>query len=191
MKAQHAWVLAAALALTVPLLVFATPTVEGAATTRYMTITNASAKPQVPFGGFDGNPPKVFDFNGDGQLEIIAQNDNQWVYVFDSKTGAILAQMRTTLPAGWGARSFNGPEVAIMVDGGSPRLIVMNSAATVTMFRYDAPTSTSTHYTFQKLWEKRLTTCFSNPGSDSKPTLADLDNNGRLEIILTTEERST
>jgi len=105
--------LAAVILLAVPLLLVIAPT-GAAATTRVLAINTASAHPTVAFSGFDANPPKVFDFNGDGKLEIIAQNDNQWVYVFDSRTGAILFQARTTLPAGWGARSFNGPEVAIM-----------------------------------------------------------------------------
>jgi hypothetical protein len=170
-------------ALLVPLI----PNVQ-AATTRVLAINNGSAHPAVPFAGFDGNPPKLFDINGDGKLEIIAQNDNQYVYVFDSKTGAILFQAKTTLPPGWGARSFNGPEVAIMQTGGVVKLIVQNSAAYVSSFRYDPANSTSTKFGFVKEWERHLNDCFANPGSDSKPTLADLDRDGRLEIVANTEE---
>lgn len=179
--------LAVALVLLLPALVLFLPS-AGAATTRAVTITNASARPQATFAGFDGNPAKVFDINGDGKLEIIAQNDNQWVYVFNSQTGAIVAQMKTNFPAGWGARSFNGPEVAILADGGQPRLVVANSAATVTAYRFEPGSSTSATFAFTKLWERRLTACYGNPGMDSKPVLADLDKDGRLEILAGTEE---
>ncbi|MES2153963.1 MAG: hypothetical protein V4510_02415 [bacterium] len=177
---------ACVLALAAPLSI---PTPAAAAPTRALAITNASAHPTVPFAGFDGNPPKVFDVNGDGRLEIIAQNDNQWVYVFDSASGAILFQATTTLPPGWGARSFNGPEVALMTQGGAVHLVVANSAATVTMFRFDAVASTSTHFAFVKEWERRLSDCFSTPGMDAKPVLADLDGDGTFEIIAATEEQ--
>src|SRR5688500_15268066 len=86
------------------------PTPTEAATTRALVINNALVQSQVPFLTFDGNPPKVFDINGDGKLEIIAQNDNQWFYVFDSKTGALLFEAKTRFPHAW-SRSFNGPEV--------------------------------------------------------------------------------
>ena len=177
----------AGILITLPALVFMTPLAE-AGTSRVLAITTSSARPTAAFAGFDGNPPKVFDINGDGKLEIIAQNDNQWVYIFDSKTGALLFEAKTRFPTGWGARSFNGPEVAIMQNGGKPRLIVENSAAYVTVFEFNPAGSTSTKFAMTKLWERRLTDCHSNPGSDSKPTLADLDNDGKLEILLGTEE---
>src|SRR5688500_6816072 len=152
-------------------------------TTRVLAINQALANPKVAFQGFDGNPPKVYDINGDGKMEIIAQNDNNWFYVFDSQTGKILFQAKTTFPGGWGARTFNGPEVAILDDGGAPRIIVENSAAYVASFRYDHAGSTNSAFKFVKEWEKRLNVCYSNPGSDSKPVLADLDRDGDLEII--------
>src|SRR5688572_3198050 len=146
-----------------------------AAPTRTLSINTASAKPTVAFRGFDGNPALAFDFNGDGRKEIVAQNDNQYVYVFSSKTGDLLAQKKTTFPSGWGARTFNGPE-AYRQDGVA-HLVVVNSAAYVTSYRYDptASTASSTHFPFAKEWEKRMTGCHSNPSSDSKPAIGDLD----------------
>jgi|GEM_PF-3274286 len=176
----------AATLLALPLFFAALPT-GSAATTRVLAITGGTAHPQVPFSGFDGNPPKVYDINGDGQLEIIAQNDNNWVYVFDSRTGAILFEAKTTFPAGWGARTFNGPEVSILVLGGQVHLIVANSAAYITDYRFDS-VGTNGKYSFTKVWERRLNDCFSGPGSDSKPVLADLDLDGHMEIIASTEE---
>lgn len=159
-----------------------------AATTRTLAITTASAGPKVAFAAFDGNPPKLFDINGDGQLEIIAQNDNQYVYIFDSKNGTLLAEVKTNFPPGWTARSFNGPEAAIMSRGGSVHLVVANSAAVITSYRFDPFASTKAHFALTKLWERRLSDCFSNPGMDSKPVLADLDRDGRFEIVAGTEE---
>lgn len=158
-----------------------------AAATRTLTITGASAQPQVAFKGFDGNPTKAFDLDGDGRLEILAQNDNNYLYVFSSATGAKLAELKTTFPAGWGARTFNGPE-AYRDGSGVAHLVLANSAAYITSYRYDAATSTSTSFKFTKEWERRATDCFSNPGMDAKPTLADLDRDGTLEILVGTEE---
>ncbi len=161
---------------------------EAATTSQALTISTATAHPLVAFQNFDGNPPKLFDVNGDGQLEIIAQNDNQWVYVFDSKTGAILAQVKTNFPSGWGARSFNGPEVAVFDSAGTVRLVLQNSAAMLSSWRFDPGASTGTSFKFVKEWERRLSDCFVSPGSDSKPVLADLDKDGKYEILASTEE---
>lgn len=180
--------IAVAALLVLSLLTAMAPSAGAATTSRTLVISTATSHPQVAFSGFDGNPPKLFDVDRDGHMEIIAQNDNQWTYVFDSQTGEILSQLRTTLPGGWGARSFNGPEMAIFDSSGTVRLIVMNSAAQVTSFRFDKPASTSHHFAFVKEWELRLTDCYSNPGSDSKPVLADLDKDGRYEIVVSTEE---
>jgi heme/copper-type cytochrome/quinol oxidase subunit 2 len=176
--------LAAALVVAAALAVV--PAAE-AAPTRALTITAATAQPQTPFKGFDGNPAKAFDLDGDGRLEILAQNDNQRLYVFSSATGGRLAELMTTFPAGWGARTFNGPEAYRDADGVA-HIVVANSAATVTSFRYDAAASTATGFRFVKEWERRTTDCHANPGMDAKPTLADLDRDGALEILVGVEE---
>lgn len=188
-KVERRWLalLAAAVVAGPALLLVASEDAE-AATTRALAITAANARPTVPYGPFDGQHPKVFDIDGDGDLEIIAQNDNQWVYVFDSRTGALLAEMKTVFPSGWGARSMNAPEVVVLSGDGKVHLVVANSAATVTSYTYDAVGSTGVKFAFKKDWERRLTTCHPNPGMDSKPVLADLDKDGRLEILAATEE---
>ncbi|HUR63716.1 MAG TPA: hypothetical protein VM241_04460 [Candidatus Thermoplasmatota archaeon] len=180
--------LAAAALLVSPLLLVALAGTASAAPVRTLQIDTASAQPLVPFKGFDGNPPKLFDINRDGRQEIIAQNDNQYAYVFDSATGAILAQLKTTFPAGWGARSFNGPEAATFDSAGTVRVVLQNSAAVVTMYRFDPAGGDPAHWSFVKEWERRLTDCYGNPGSDSKPVLVDLDRDGRFEVLASTEE---
>jgi hypothetical protein len=183
--ARQGLALLAVLLLSGAALLVLSPTAS-AATTRTFTITGATAHPVHAFKTFDGNPPRTFDFNGDGRQEIIAQNDNQYAYVFDSATGTLLSEVTTTFPASWGARTFNGPEA--YRDGGVSHLVIQNSAAEVTSFRYDAAGSTATHFNFVKEWERHLTDCFSNPGSDSKPVLVDLDKDGHYEILASTEE---
>lgn len=160
----------------------------GAATSRVLTISNDNTNPSVPFKAFDAKPVKLFDLDGDGDLEIIAMNDNNRVYVFDSRDGDMLAELPTRVPSGWGARNLNAPEAAVMSDGGSVRLVVANSAAYITMFEFDPGGSSSNHFKFNKLWERRLNDCFDNPGMDSRPLLADLNRDGKFEIIASTEE---
>jgi hypothetical protein len=169
-------------------VVLVVPGVTPTSTSRILSITSESAKPTVAFQSFDANPVRVYDINGDGRQEIVSQNDNQWVYVFDSQSGALLFETTTVFPAGWGARSFNGPELAVFSSGGKTRLIVENSAAVVTSFLFDASTSVAGKLTFVKEWEIRLDGCHDNPGADSKPVLADLDNDGTLEVLAATEE---
>lgn len=176
--------LLAAMAVAVGLPV---PTPEG--TTRALTITTDTANPTVPFQKFDGNPPKLFDINGDGQMELIAQNDNQWIYVFDSKEGRLLFEAKTTFPPNWGARSFNGPEVAIMHQGGTVSLIVANSAAFITSYRFEPAASDASKFSFTKVWERRADDCYPGAGMDAKPVLADLDKDGRFEILAATEQQ--
>jgi len=176
----------AAATLLLPALLAAAMPAE-AATTRVLTITNSSAHPAHAFKAFDGDPPKLFDFNHDGRMEIVVQNDNRYVYVFDSKTGALRGELTTTYPSGWGARSINGPEVNILVRGGVPFLVLANSAAFLTVFKYGGVASTG-KFLFTKVWERRLSDCHSNPGMDAKPVLADLDKDGDFEILAQTEE---
>lgn len=176
----------AALAVALPAAVVLVSDAAQAAPTRVLAITGASARPAVAFAGFDGNPARLFDFDGDGDKEIVAQNDNQYAYVFDSRTGAILAQLKTTFPSSWGARSFNGPEA--YREGDDTYLVLGNSAAYITKYRFDPDASTATSFAFAKQWERRLSDCFAGPGMDAKPVLADLDRDGRMDILGSTEE---
>lgn len=187
-RGNRAWGILVALLVALPAAMVLLADRAEAATTRTLAITSATARPTVPYALFDGTYPKVFDIDRDGDLEIIAQNDNQWVYVFDSRTGGLLAELKTVFPSGWGARSMNAPEVAITSGDGKVHLIVANSAATITSYTYEPVGSTTTKFIFKKDWERRLTGCYGNPGMDSKPVLADLDKDGVLEILAATEE---
>ncbi|HVL87016.1 MAG TPA: VCBS repeat-containing protein [Candidatus Thermoplasmatota archaeon] len=179
--------LLAAMLLTTVVLVSIPETAEGG-TTRVLTITTDSAKPKVPFKAFDGNPTRVFDINGDGKKEILVHNDNRHVYVFDSQTGKLLAELSTTYPGGWGARPMNGVEAGVLVPGGPAYVVIANSASVITAYRFEAGASTSDRFVFTKAWERRANDCYSSAGMDAPPVLADLTGDGRLEILVQTEE---
>ncbi len=157
-------------------------------TTLALTISMATVTPQHAFQAFDGDPPLVFDFNGDGIKEIIVHNDNKRVYIFDSQTGQLDAEILTKYPPGWGARPINGVEAAVLQYGGVPHLVVANSAAYITVLRFEEGPSSRGNFVFTKLWETRTTACEPNPSMDAKPVLADLNNDGTFEILVQTEE---
>ncbi|HJQ93925.1 MAG TPA: VCBS repeat-containing protein [Candidatus Thermoplasmatota archaeon] len=179
-KAAFSFLLLAAAAVLV-----AVPTAE-AAPTRSLAITWSSAGAPAAWKTFDGNPPKTFDIDGDGREEILAQNDNHNLYVFDSTTGKLLATLKSTYPSGWGARTFNGPEA--YREANVTHVVQMNSAAYLTSWRFDPAASNATKFVFVKEWERRQKDCYSGAGSDSKPVLADLDRDGKMDIVVTTEE---
>lgn len=176
----------AALLLALPALAAPLPAAD--LPPRILAIDGTTAVPSVPWKGFDANPPKLFDLDGDGDLELLAQNDNHWVYVFDTRSGVLLAEVTTSIPAGWTPRSFNGVEAGVLEPGEAPRVVVANSAATVTSFRYDAAKSTRLHVTLVKEWERKLDDCRVGSGMDSKPVFADLDRDGDLDILAATED---
>lgn len=187
-RRSHAALLGA-LVLVVPLaLLAAAGPVAADSIERVLAIEESDVDASESWRTFDGNPPKVYDFDGDGRLEIIAQNDNHWVYVFDSEDGTLLAELEATVPSGWGARTFNGPEAAVLTAGEEAFLIQASSAAYVTAHRFDASQSTSNAFHFETEWERRLDVCRSDPGMDAKVVFADLDQDGDLEIVAATEE---
>ncbi len=163
-------------------------TAQSPQTTLALTISMASVTPQAPLEAFDGNPPLVYDFNGDGIMEIIVHNDNKRVYVFDSQSGQLDAEILTKYPPGWGARPLNGVEAAVLQFGGVPHLVVANSAAYITVLRYEDGASSRGNFVFTKLWETRTNACDPDASMDAKPVLADLNNDGTFEILVQTEE---
>lgn len=141
---------------------------------------------------FDASPT-AFDFNGDGFDEVVAQSNDSHVYVFDARTGRILADLPTTIPQdGWYVeRVLNTVGAAVLVPGESPSIVVTNHAAFVSVWTYVPAESDSNQFTFEKKWEKRVNDCFWNPGMDAGPHLADLDGNGEIDILVQTEEVGT
>lgn len=134
-------------------------------------------------------PPFAYDINGDGRSELVAQGNDTMVYVFDSDNGHILAKLATTIPPAWHIeRVLNGAEVAVLHPGDPPSIVVTDHAAYVAVWRYVAAKSTADHFEFEKMWDHRMEKCHKSPSMDAKPTLADLDGDGSLEILVQTEE---
>src|SRR5438874_10550671 len=65
-----------------------------------LTINTALAHPAKMFEAFDTASLNLYDFNKDGQLEIVSNNDNNHFYVLDSRTGAVLFEGVTPHPGG-------------------------------------------------------------------------------------------
>lgn len=173
--------LALAAAVTVAVVAAAAPELV-------VTITEDSAQPAQPWGLFDAYPVEVFDFDGDGKKEVITHNDNRYVYVF-RHDGVLLAELNTTFPPGWEARTINGVEAERVQPGGPPSLIVANSAAYLSRWDFVANMSNATHFEFTKVWEKRANAYTPNAGMDAKPTLHDVNSNGSFEIFVQVEEQ--
>ncbi|MEA3136371.1 MAG: hypothetical protein QOJ26_190 [Thermoplasmata archaeon] len=137
---------------------------------------------------FDSKP-KVVDIDGDGRSEVAALGNDSKVYVFEPASGKVLAVLETTLVPGWYIdHVLNAIEAAVLSPGEPVSLVVANSAAYVAAFRFVPATSTAESFSFEKVWERRLNGCNPQPSMDAKPVLSDLDGDGKLEILLQTEE---
>lgn len=134
-------------------------------------------------------PPAAFDIDGDGVDELVVEGNDTLVYVFGATTGRALAVLPTNCPLGWTIeRVLNGVEVAVLEPGEPPSLVVTNPAAFVAVWKFSPAESTTDQFVFHKAWERRMDACFPNPAMDAKATLADVDADGRLEILVQTEE---
>jgi len=130
--------------------------------------------------------PLAYDLDGDGTDELVAQSNDTMVYVF-SADGRVLARLPTTYPDDWHIeRIQNAAAAGVLRPGERPSLVVTDHAAYVTLWQVRA--SGRGHIDFERVWESRMDACFGWPGMDAKPTLADLDGDGSLEILVQTEE---
>jgi hypothetical protein len=165
-----------------------------------------------PLPPFDGHPPKAFDFDGDGVDEAVLQGADGAVYVLDVGTPRLLARLETPDPKDGAHRTVEalaapadvaaaerlrqlrhqkaGPEAAVLWPGGPASLVTVNAAAVVTVFDF-AGRGPDGGFRFVEAWHRRLDGCFPDPSNDARPALADLDGDGRLEIVAQTEEVGT
>lgn len=141
---------------------------------------------------FDAAPVKAFDFDGDGDQELVAHGNDTKVYVFDARTGRVLATLPTTYPPAWHIeRILNGVEAARLRPGEPPSIVVTNHAAYLAVWQFVPGNSTPDKFTFKKSWEQRLpATSGEGVSMDAKPVLADLEGHGELAIIVHEEERN-
>jgi len=174
-----------------------------------LVIDTARAGPEKMFEAFDTASLNLYDFNGDGRLEIISNNDNNRVYVIDSGTGKVLAELQTYHynNSKWPARELNPVAIGDLYGDGVPCMVVPNSASFLTAFCYDAAGSSSTRFNFVEKWRVKVDaalyekdfkethpylyhpngTAKHTAGMDGHAYLADVDGDGKLEIFVETD----
>jgi len=134
-------------------------------------------------------PVTAVDLDGDGTKEIVATSKDRNVYVYSATTGHVLATLPTKYPTAWWTdRVLNQVTVGVLTPGEPPTLVVASPAAYVAAWRYDPTGSTPDVFRFERLWERRLDDCHREASMDAAPILADLDGDGRLEVVTQTEE---
>ncbi|HWG91251.1 MAG TPA: FG-GAP-like repeat-containing protein, partial [Candidatus Thermoplasmatota archaeon] len=162
----------------------------GAATTQIRELSNATANESVWMKAFDAPAAAVGDFDGDGHAEIVAHNDNQYVYVLSTKEARVLAEFKPPYPSGWGARPLNDPAVADVDNDGRLEIVVATSAAYVCVYEYDPSQSTATSFKFLQVWCKRMDTYDpTEAGADAGVWVEDVTGDGKAEIFSQTEEQ--
>lgn len=172
-------------------------------------IDSQLAGPQKEFEAFDTASLNLYDFNGDGQLEIVSNNDNNRAYVIDSRTGRVLTEIATTHPSGesWPVRDLNPISIGDLYGDGVPCMVIPSSAANMAAWCFDGAASTSDSFVFVKKWEVHLDaedyesdfkekhpwvynengTRKLYPGADGHAFLSDVDGDGTMEVFVETD----
>ena len=174
-----------------------------------LVIDSALAKPAQMFEAFDTSSLNFYDFNGDGRLEIVSNNDNNRVYVLDSQSGAVLAELTTFHynNSKWPTRELNPIAVGDLYADGVPCMVVPNSASWMTAFCYDAAGSSASKFSFVEKWRVRVDAALYEPdfkekhpflyyengtakhsaGIDGHAYLADVNGDKTLEVFVETD----
>jgi outer membrane protein assembly factor BamB len=148
-------------------------------------------------GAFNGLEMAFADFRGDGHIEVVAQSDDGSVYVLDPRTGTTLARFA---PGNAGCTSscysfegvsgpINAPQVMDMDGDGLLDVVVANTAAVVARYEFNPGASSATHFAFDKKWEHRYNQYQSFTTMDASPVVADLNGDGKKDIVVVTEEK--
>lgn len=140
--------------------------------------------------GIFSGPMAMYDLNGDGHLEIIAHSTDRQVYVFSSQSGKALAKLPTSYPSSWYIdQVLNGIHVAVLEPGDPPSILVANHASYITAWKFLPDESDKDDFQFEKTWEVRTDECHRSPGNDGDAVPADLTGDGKMEILVQTEEQ--
>ncbi|MEK6975266.1 MAG: FG-GAP-like repeat-containing protein [Candidatus Thermoplasmatota archaeon] len=104
---------------------------------------------------FDSYGVTIADLDGDGRPELIAMNDNSRVYVIDTATHRVRAEITTAHPGGktaWHTQSLNGVAVADMDGDGLQELLILNSGGMLTRLERDPDLDTPAVLGLRKEW---------------------------------------
>jgi len=115
-------------------------------------IASDRAGSHAPFEAFDTASFALFDVDGDGVPEIVANNDNNRAYVIDPRRGVVLAELSMPLPPGWRARELAGVTVGDLTGNGRTNVAIHNSASYLTLFEFDPWQSHAFRFRLEPLW---------------------------------------
>lgn len=148
-----------------------------------LTIDSATAQPAKQFEAFDTASLNLYDFDGDGQLEIVSNNDNNRAYVLDSRSGAVLAELPTRHPWGeeWPVRDLNPISIGFLYGDGVPCMIVPSNAAHLTAWCFDAANSTRAHFVFNEKWDVQMDARKFEPDFQEKHPWLYYESNGTIK----------
>lgn len=163
-------------------------------------IDSKKADPAKPFEAFDAASLNLYDFNGDGEMEIVSSNDNNRVYVL-SPNGRILAEIETTHPGGdaWAARDINPVAIGDLYGDGAPCMVIPNGAGYLSAWCYRGDGLFGRSFEFERTWEIRVDASEYEPdfaakhpwigegeapGVDGNAFLAEVDGDPGLEVFV-------
>ncbi|MHB8586037.1 MAG: carboxypeptidase regulatory-like domain-containing protein [Thermoplasmatota archaeon] len=150
---------------------------------------------------FDTTKRAVFDLTGSGTPDIITDDDNGHIYVIRGTDGALLSELSTFHPAGWGSRDMNDIAVGDVYGDGRMDIVSVNSVGFLTLFQLNKTQSTPDKLVWDTMWSKNLDPRIywgpaveqrrpwynwspQYPGNDGAAYLADVDGNGKLTIFV-------
>lgn len=117
-----------------------------------------------------GYRPAVADLDSDGKLETIAVSADGLVHAWNEDGTAV-----TGWPQEMGGVARNSPAVADLDNDGKPEVVSASTDGKVYVWNHDGTPMNAA-------WPHTLSGDYINDGSS--PVLADIDNDGQLEIIL-------
>jgi outer membrane protein assembly factor BamB len=159
-----------------------------AAGTAVRFIDSGVAHPARTWEAFDSPGPTLVDVDGDGHVDIVDQSTDRDVVVVDGVTGQLKATLEPRYPPGWSAQPINPVSVARLAPGEPPSIVVPNSAGVVTAWTLDGRDADGT-LQFRERFSTVLRDCDPQApqGMDGGVAIADLDRDGRMEILGQTE----